>query len=234
MRSFQTAGRQPVRAEIPTNGIENNLEPVDPEDVEDDDNVDVLGESGSMRASPQSRKPSTQEVEAHMIDHYPFRFWCVYCVMAASRSDHHRRQTEDYNEVPVISCDNFFFFFTDSRNDEERQLTEAEAIAVGATPILVIRDKRSKMIHAECVRCNGIEDKFPIETTTMCILGLGCPEVIVRTDGESSIVALSRRVGEKLKEAGVQTMHNTSPAYDSRQQDTQRVVSELRKRKFSR
>ena len=25
--------------------------------------------------------------------------------MAASRSDHHRRQTEDYNEVPVISCD---------------------------------------------------------------------------------------------------------------------------------
>ena len=30
----------------------------------------------------------------------------------------------------------------------------------------------------------------------------------------SSIVALSRRVGEKLKEAGVETMHNTSPAYD--------------------
>ena len=42
------------------------------------------------------------------------------------------------------------------------------------------------------------------------------PEIIIRTDGESSIVALSRRVGEKLKEAGVKTMHNTSPAYDSR------------------
>ena len=105
---------------------------------------------------------------------------------------------------------------------------------MGATPILVIRDKRSKMIHAECVRCKGIEDEFPIQTTTKWILGLGCPEVIVRTDGESSIVALSRRVGETLKEAGVQTIHNTSPAYDSRQQDTQRVVSELRKRKFSR
>ena len=44
----------------------------------------------------------------------------------------------------------------------------------------------------------------------------GYPEVIIRTDGESSIVALSHRVGEKLKEAGVKTMHNTSPAYDSR------------------
>ena len=140
--------------------------------MDDDDNADELGESGGMRARPQPRKPSTQEVEAHMIDHYPFRSWCRYCVMAASRSDHHRRQAEDYNEVPVISCD--YGFFTDSRDDEERQLTEAEAIAVGATPILVIRDKRSKMIHADCVRCKGIEDEFPIETTKW-ILGLGYP-----------------------------------------------------------
>ena len=104
----------------------------------------------------------------------------------------------------------------DSGDDGERQLTEAEAIAVGATPLLVIRDKRSKMIHADCVRCKGIEDEFPIETTAEWILGWGCPEVIIRTDGESSIVALSRRVGEKLREAGVKTMHNTSAAYDSR------------------
>ena len=87
---------------------------------------------------------------------------------------------------------------------------------MGATPILVIRDKRSQMIHADCVRCTGSEDEFPIETTTKWIFGLGYPEVIIRTDGASSIVALSRRVGEKLREAGIKTMHNTSPAYDSR------------------
>ena len=40
--------------------------------------------------------------------------------------------------------------------------------------------------------------------------------VIIRTEGESAIAALSRRVGEKLKEAGVKTMHNKSPAHDSR------------------
>ena len=187
----------------------------DPENMEDDDNADELGESGCMRARPQPRKPSTQEIEAPMINHYPFRSWCCYCVMAASRSDHHRRQAEDYNEVPVISFD-CGFFFTDSRDDEERQLTEAEVIAVGATPILVIRDKRRKMIHADCVRCRGIEDEFPIETTAKWILALGYPEVIIRTDGKSSIVALSRRVGEKLREAFVKTMHNTSPAHDSR------------------
>ena len=87
---------------------------------------------------------------------------------------------------------------------------------MGVTPILLIRDKSCKMIHADCVRCKGIEDEFPIETTAKWIFGLGYPEVIIRTDGESSIVALSRRVGEKLREAGVKTMHNTSPAYDSR------------------
>ena len=52
------------------------------------------------------------------------------------------------------------------------------------------------MIHADCVRCKGIEDEFPIETTTKWILGLGFPEVIIRTDGECSIVALSRRVAQ--------------------------------------
>ena len=50
-----------------------------------------------------------------MIDYYPFRSWCRYRVMAAARSDHHRRHAEDYNEVQVISCDNGFF--TDSEDD---------------------------------------------------------------------------------------------------------------------
>ena len=59
------------------------------------------------------------------------------------------------------------------------------------------------MIHADCVRCKGIENEFPIETTTKSILALGHPEVLIRTDGESSTVALSRRVGEKRREAGV-------------------------------
>ena len=79
--------------------------------------------------------------------------------------------------MPVISCD--FFFQKDSRDDEERQLTEADAIAVGATPILEIQDMRSKRIHADCVRCKGIEDEFPIETIAKWILGLGYPEVII-------------------------------------------------------
>ena len=87
---------------------------------------------------------------------------------------------------------------------------------MGATTTLVIRDKRSKMIHADCVRCKGIEDESPIETTAKWILGLGYPEVMIRTDGESSNVALSRRDGEKLREASVKTMHNTSPTHDSR------------------
>ena len=97
---------------------------MDPADTEDEDNADELGESGCMRARPQPRKPSTQEVEAHTIDHYPFRSWCRYCVMAAPRSDHHRRQAEDHNEVSVISCDHGFF--TDGRDDEERQLTRKQ------------------------------------------------------------------------------------------------------------
>ena len=115
MRSFQAAGFHPVRPEISTNSIENNLEATD-----DEDNADELGDSGGMRARPQPRKPSTQEVAAHLIDHYPFRSWCRYCVMAAAlRSDHHRRQAEDCNAVPVISCD--YVFFQTMRKDNSRK-----------------------------------------------------------------------------------------------------------------
>ena len=165
-----------------------------------------------------------------MIDHNPFRSWCRSCVMATARSDQHRRQPEDYNEVQIISFD--YGFFTDSR-DDDRQVTEADAIAVGATPILLIPDKRSKMIHADAVRCKGIEDEFPIETATKWILGLGYSEVIIRTDGESSIVALGRKVGENSEKPGVKAMQNAQ-RMTVNQQDTQRVVSELRKRKFAR
>ena len=77
-------------------------------------------------------------------------------------------------------------------------------------------DKRSKTVHVDAVRCKGSEDEFPIETTTKRILGLGYLEVIIRTDGESSIVAVVRRLGEKLREASVTAMQNTSPAYDNR------------------
>ena len=114
MRSFQ-GGRVSARKtgdfnELELKTISRNI--CDLKDTEDEDNADELGESGGVRARPQPRKPSRQEVEAHMIDHYSFRSWCRYCVMAASRSDHLRRQAEDYSEVPVISCDYSFFLQT--------------------------------------------------------------------------------------------------------------------------
>ena len=93
---------QPVRPEDPTNNL-GNICGLD--DTDDEDDADELCESGGLRARPQPRKPTIAEVEAHMIDHYPFRSWCRYCVMAAARSDNHVRQAEDYNEVPGISCD---------------------------------------------------------------------------------------------------------------------------------
>ena len=77
--------------------------------MEDEDKADELVVFGGMRARPQPRKLSTKKVEAHVIDYCPFRSWCRCCKMAGSRSDHDKRQAEDYNEVPVISRDHRFF-----------------------------------------------------------------------------------------------------------------------------
>ena len=82
MRPFQAARLQPVRPEDPTINLENICGLDDT-----DDNTDELRESGGTRARPQPRKPSTDEVEAHKIDHYPFRSWCRYCALAATTED---------------------------------------------------------------------------------------------------------------------------------------------------
>ena len=76
--------------------------PWNPEDTEDEDDADEQGEFGGMRARPQPRKLSTEEVEAQKIDHYPFRSWCRICVDGIVQDVTNRRQTEYYNQAPVI------------------------------------------------------------------------------------------------------------------------------------
>ena len=90
------------------------------------------------------------------------------------------------------------------------------------------------MIHADAVRGKEIDDEFPSETTTAWILGLGYPEVTITTDGESSIVALSRKITEKSRKPvsrGCKTLVQRSTAGE---QGKPRVVSELWKKKFAR
>ena len=100
-------------------------------------------------------------------------------------------------------------------------------MAVRATPVLVIRDKRSKMIHADCAHCKGIGDGFPIETTTKWILGFGYTDEVIRSDSESSIVTLGRRVGENSKKQVSRQCETQAQRTTANEQDTQRVVSEL-------
>ena len=211
---FRWPGFSPSRLEDPTNNLENNLEQLWPRRPRATRNyADERGESGGMRARPQPRKPSTDEVGAHVIDHYPFRSWCRCFVMAAAMSGHHRRQAEDYNEVPAISS--HYGCFADSKDDADSSQKHKQWQLV-PRPILVIQDMRSKVIHADRVLCKGMQDEFPIETTTKWSLGLGFPEVIIRTDGESSIVALGRGVGENSEKPSVKAMQNASPASDRR------------------
>ena len=73
MPFFQAAGFRPVGPEVRRNILENIGAH---DDTDDEENANELGEFGGMRARPQPKKLSRQEVEAHTIDLYPFRSWC--------------------------------------------------------------------------------------------------------------------------------------------------------------
>ena len=184
------------------------LEPV----VEGDVDSDCDGETSGMKVRPQPRKPSAQEVENHMVDHYPWRSWCRYCVQSSSRGDHHQRQDEDQNDIPVISFD--YAFFTDGHS-RDHEVNDENAAKLGATPLLVTKDKRSEVLSADVVRCKGAEDASAIDHAVKHVQRLGYPEVIFRSDGEPAIKSFLKAVTEKLTQQGVRVIPNRSPLADS-------------------
>ena len=182
---------------------------------------DQSGEVSGMRARPQPRQPTLEEIASHNIDHYPYRSWCRPCVAAMGRADQHVRGSED-DGIAVVSMD--YGFFSDS-TDRELLLAQANLdIGArknkgeekdGATPILIIRDKRNKMIFGDVVTCKGAQDVGVVNRAVQHIEQCGHPEIMIRSDGEPAIKSLRNAVKTKLLEKGIRVVPNATPTADS-------------------
>ena len=146
-----------------------------------------------------SREPTQKEVEEHYMHHADFRQWCPHCVKGKAVSFGSRKRTDGEEEaVPMISVDYMFM--------ADRQVKEEER----GMPILVLKDRRSKLTWARVVPAKGV-NAYAIKQTAKMITLLGYTKIIFKSDGEPAIKALKEAIKNEL---AIEVIMEESPVGD--------------------
>ena len=144
-----------------------------------------------------------------MVSHIPYRAWCSHCVFGRGKSFAHHRvnRQEDPEEVPVVSIDYGFFGAPGE--------LPADAVGGAQTPVLVVRDRKSKALFSHLVPSKGVEHFYPEHALVRDIKFLGYPSVVIKSDQEPAIKALAEAVKNSFAaKGGVRVQLENSPKGD--------------------
>ena len=142
-----------------------------------------------------------REREEHELTHLPYRSWCPHCVRGRGRNCPHHQGVKDKHDkeamVPRVALDYFFL-------NEEDKVKETN-------PMMVMKEEASGEAYARMVEHKGLregEDGTWIVSDILAELrswghrGGEGGHLILKSDGESSIVAVvdevARRLGGKV------------------------------------
>ena len=178
------------------------------------------------RHSASPYQPSAEEVERHRVDHNPFRSWCKQCVEGRGLGSPHIAISEQ-SIVPIVGMDYFYItaeglkgrdeFAFDFSEEGEGKITEARRRGE-ITKCLLVRCFSSENIFAHAVPQKGDdEDGYCAGLVVSDVVWLGHTRLILKSDNESAILALRRRVARllKLAEHMENVQEESPPAYDS-------------------
>lgn len=159
--------------------------------------VDPEDEIVKVQASPS--KPSFEEVEAHNVTHLPYRSWCPVCVASRGREDPHSKVKSKANGKPVVVMDykTFGNGLGESADDKIRAI--------------VMRDQTTGMIAGHICESKGPGDRWIVEKLIDDIASWGHTDIVLKTDGEASILALQEKIAEGRTH---QTVPENPPAYN--------------------
>ena len=140
------------------------------------------GDFRELKKMVDPKLPSREEVETHEMTHLPYRNWCRHCVMGRGVEAPHRRVVRDVGAIPEIHVD---FCFPGSVVGNGQNLT-----------VVVARDRDSRMMLSEVVPTKGSTGLFAASRVACFIreLGYGGATVILKSDQEPAIVALTNEI----------------------------------------
>ena len=136
-------------------------------------------------------------MERHNATHLPYRNWCPICVQARGREDDHKRNKEKVeSDVPTIVMD----YKSYGQDVDDDKLTA-----------IVMRDQRTGMTAAHVCLSKGAEDLWTVNRLVMDIDEWGYTDIILKTDGEPSIVMVAEAMKRRRHHP---TLPQHPPAYD--------------------
>ena len=93
------------------------------------------GEWSGARAKMVSvpHEPTEQELEEHLLTHWPFRSWCDHCVRGRGKSGQHREVKREAS-IPIVGIDYMWMTGEDDEGGDE---------SLREMPILALTDQES-------------------------------------------------------------------------------------------
>ena len=170
---------------------------------------------GKTRALPKG--PSAEQMRIHRLTHYPFRSWCPQCVAGRAKSwPHFRQEVDEVGEVPTICFD--YCFLRDHPGGE-------------SVPVMVGREKRSKMMLAHVVPFKGGGVDWLVGQLLRDLRKMGVHgKVILKSDQENAILDVLNDVcKQRGKESdSAVTLVESSPKGESQSNGiAERAVQDL-------
>ncbi|CAK0880049.1 unnamed protein product, partial [Prorocentrum cordatum] len=179
----------------------------------DGQQADEGEEEARPRVLKAPHEPSQREIDEHeAMGHATYRSWCRVCIAAKGQGQPHLRAPEDdETAVPVVSSDYAFM----GQDDADTM------------PMLVLRDRRSKMMAATFVEKKG-DDAYAIKFFARFLRILGYRKIVNKSDGEPAILLVKRRAVEEVP--GLEAIpQESAPADHQANGEIEVTVREIKK-----
>ncbi|CAK0839220.1 unnamed protein product, partial [Prorocentrum cordatum] len=179
----------------------------------DGQQADEGEEEARPRVLKAPHEPSQKEIAEHeAMGHATYRSWCRVCIAAKGQGQPHLRAPEDdETAVPVVSSDYAFM----GQDDADTM------------PMLVLRDRRSKMMAATFVEKKG-DDAYAIKFFARFLRILGYRKIVNKSDGEPAILLVKRRAVEEVP--GLEAIpQESAPADHQANGEIEVTVREIKK-----
>ena len=121
-------------------------------EIEEIDDDYASEDVAPKRVSPDPGKPSQSDIDDHMVDHFPYRCWCEFCVRGMATGEQHGKSMG--SAIPVIAFD---YLFVTEMGILTREEMEADGSGRCILKILVVKDLQSKAIFAHTVTQKGVD-----------------------------------------------------------------------------
>ncbi|CAE7848057.1 RE1 [Symbiodinium necroappetens] len=170
------------------------------------------GVAEPVEAPPGPQEPTPEQRAQHELTHLPPEPWCEHCIKGRAIDTAHRQVPLELKATnPRVEVD-YSFIKVDGTAAEMDESTEV---------ILSAWDEATGMATAACLPSKNYDPDYVSRWLAEFVASLGHTRVVIRTDGEPAVQAISKRLLDTFRKdlvvgvRGVKATAETAPRYSS-------------------